>query len=152
MTEQAFFKRALALRGPLWRVAWSILRNGADCDDAIQEALLRAWARRDSLKDEALFEAWLTRIVINACKSQLRRAARRPQAPLEAVAEPAAPVENAALRDAILALPLALRLPLLLHYMEGYSVRETAQILSLPETTVHWRLHDARKRIRDEWN
>ena len=56
------------------------------------------------------------------------------------------------MRDAIFALPLSLRLPLLLHYMEGYSVKETARMLHLPETTVHWRLHAARKRIRDEWN
>ena len=92
------------------------------------------------------------RILVNECKDILRRCARRPQTSMEAAPELAAPVENTALRDAIFALPLSLRLPLLLHYMEGYSVKETARMLNLPETTVHWRLHTARKRIRDEWN
>ena len=85
-------------------------------------------------------------------KDLLRRRARSRQIPLEAAPEAAAPAENAALRDAVFALPLSLRLPLLLHYMEGYSVKETARILRLPETTVHWRLHAARRKIRDEWN
>ncbi|MBQ9040115.1 MAG: RNA polymerase sigma factor [Clostridia bacterium] len=152
MTESVFSERVRALQGPLWRIAWAILRNGADCDDAIQEALLRAWNRIGSLRDETAFDAWLMRILVNESKDILRRRARRPQTSMEAAPELTAPEENTALRDAILALPLSLRLPLLLHYMEGYSVKETARMLHLPETTVHWRLHAARKRIRDEWN
>ena len=152
MTESVFSERVRALQGPLWRIAWAILRNSADCDDAIQEALLRAWNRIGSLRDETAFDAWLMRILVNESKDILRRRARRPQTSMEAAPELTAPEENTALRDAILALPLSLRLPLLLHYMEGYSVKETARMLHLPETTVHWRLHAARKRIRDEWN
>lgn len=152
MTESVFSERVRALHGPLWRIAWAILRNGADCDDAIQETLLRAWNHIGSLRDETAFDAWLMRILVNECKDLLRRRARRPQTSMEAAPELTAPVENIALRDAIFALPLSLRLPLLLHYMEGYSVKETARMLHLPETTVHWRLHAARKRIRDEWN
>ena len=152
MTESVFSERVRALQGPLWRIAWAILRNSADCDDAIQEALLRAWNRIGSLRDETAFDAWLMRILVNESKDILRRRARRPQTSMEAAPELAAPVENTALRDAIFALPLSLRLPLLPHYMEGSSVKETARMLHLPETTVHWRLHAARKRIRDEWN
>ena len=152
MTESVFSERVRALQGPLWRIAWAILRNGADCDDAIQEALLRAWNRIGSLRDETAFDAWLMRILVNESKDILRRRARRPQTSIEAAPELTAPEENIALRDSIFALPLSLRLLLLLHYMEGYSVKETARMLHLPETTVHWRLHAARKRIRDEWN
>ena len=114
--------------------------------------MLRAWNRIGSLRDETAFDAWLMRILVNECKDILRRRARCPQTSMEAAPELTAPEENTALRDAIFALPLSLRLPLLLHYMEGYSVKETARMLHLPETTVHWRLHAARKRIRDEWN
>lgn len=152
MTERAFSERVQAVRGPMWRIAWAILRSGADCDDAVQETLLRAWSRIGGLADERFFDTWLTRILINECRDLLRRRARSRQIPLEAAPEAAAPAENAALRDAVFALPLSLRLPLLLHYMEGYSVKETARILRLPETTVHWRLHAARRKIRDEWN
>ena len=105
MTESVFSERVRALQGPLWRIAWAILRNGADCDDAIQETLLRAWNRIGSLRDETAFDAWLMRILVNECKDILRRRARRPQTSMEAAPELAAPVENTALRDAIFALP-----------------------------------------------
>ena len=45
---------------------------------------------------------------------------------------------------------LDLRLPLTLHYAVGYSVKEVAKILSLPETTISWRLRAARKKLRTE--
>ena len=65
MTESVFSERVRALQGPLWRIAWAILRNRADCDDAIQEALLRAWNRIGSLRDETAFDTWLMRILVN---------------------------------------------------------------------------------------
>ena len=65
MTESVFSERVRALHGPLWRIAWAILHNGADCDDAIQETLLRAWNRIGSLRDETAFDAWLVRILVN---------------------------------------------------------------------------------------
>ena len=128
MTESVFSERVRALHGPLWRIAWAILHNGADCDDAIQETLLRAWNHIGSLRDETAFDAWLMRILVNECKDLLRRRARHPQMPMEAAPELTAPEENTALRDSIFALPLSLRLPILLNYMEGYSVKETARI------------------------
>ena len=91
--------------------------------------MLRAWNRIGSLRDETVFDAWLMRILVNECKDLLRRRARHPQMPMEAAPELAVLVENTALRDSIFALPLSLRLPLLLlHYMDGYSVKETARI------------------------
>ena len=65
MTESVFSERVRALQGPLWRIAWAILRNGAYCDDAIQETLLRAWNRIGSLRDETAFDAWLMCILVN---------------------------------------------------------------------------------------
>lgn len=68
MTESVFSERVRALRGPMWRIAWAILRNGADCDDAIQEALLRAWNRIGSLRDETALDARLMRILVNGAQ------------------------------------------------------------------------------------
>ena len=49
------------------------------------------------------------------------------------------------------AVPEKLKVPLLLHYLEGFSVAEVAQILRIPQGTVKSRLHHARKRLRVEW-
>ena len=150
MNEREFAERVRECSGQLWRVSYAILRNGADCDDALQEALLRAWRRIGSLKEEKYFTTWLTRILINECKRLLKGRANRTEALPENTGVFVA--ENPALHEAIMALPVSLRLPLVLHYMEGYSVKEIASMLKLPETTVQWRLHSARKQIRDEWN
>ena len=151
MNAKAFSDRVRACRDKLWRVSYAILRNGADCDDALQEALLRAWRQIDGLKDERYFDTWLTRIMINESKRILKKRSERTAQPMTQEL-PQANTDCPALHDAIMALPVSLRLPLVLHYMEGYCVKEIAQMLGLPATTVQWRLHSARKQIRDDWN
>lgn len=149
MTAQEFSEQVRQNKDRLWRISYSILKNGADCDDALQEALLRAWKQIGSLREERYFTTWLTRILINECKRILKRGK------FQSIPEHLPDAQNtdgSDLRDAILALPLNLRIPLVLHYIEGYPVRHIAAMLRLPETTVNWRLHSARKQIRDEWN
>ena len=150
MNERDFAQRVRDCRDSLWRVSYAILQNGADCDDAMQEALLRAWRQIGSLRDERYFSTWLIRILINESRRMLKQRIKRPQALPESVA--AADNDHHALHDCVCALPLNLRIPLVLHYMEGYPVKEIAAMLQLPPTTVQWRLHSARKQIRDQWN
>lgn len=148
MNKNEFTDRVLAVEGRLYRVAYGMLRNEQDRNDAVQEAVIRAWQNLDRLRDEAIFETWLTRILINECYNLLR--ARKRVVPLEAVSEPSA-VQNggAELRDAVLALSPDKRIVVILHYMEGYRTREIASILRLPEGTVKSRLKRARKDLKD---
>jgi len=150
MNEREFSQRVRNCREKLWRISYAMLRNGADCDDALQEALLRAWRQIGSLREERYFETWLTRILINEAKRILKK--RMPGAGELNENTQVQNTANPALHDAIMALPVSLRLPLVLHYMEGYAVKEVADMLKLPVTTVQWRLHSARVRIRDDWN
>ena len=60
----------------MYRVAWSILRNDADVQDALQDAALKAWEKRDKLRDEKFFRTWITRILINACYDTQRKRRR----------------------------------------------------------------------------
>ena len=77
----------------------------------------------------------------------MRRAKR--EVPAEALPEAAAPEELSDLRRAVDALEPGLRLPVLLHYMEGFSTREIAQAMHLPQGTVLSRMNKARKVLRD---
>lgn len=147
MTAVEFSDQVLLIEPMLYRVAYGLLLNRTDCADAVQEALLRAWEKRNTLRDKSLFRTWLTRILINECYSLLRR--RRHAVPLDEVPEPVAPPDaDPELHDAIARLDKSLRLPVVLHYMEGYSVSEVASMLRLPTGTVKTRLFKARKILR----
>ena len=148
MNRQEFTRRVLALEGRLHRISYGMLRNPQDQQDAVQEAVLRAWTHLSTLRQERYFETWLTHILINECYNLL--SARRIVSPLDAVQEIPAPPEgaNRELHDALFGLEEKLRLPLMLHYMEGYRVREIAAILDLPEGTVKTRLARAKRELK----
>ena len=147
MDSREFAQRAEAMQGALYRVAYGLLLNRADCADAVQEALLRAWEKRGTLREKAYFGTWLTRILINECYGMLRR--RRAALPLDSLPEPPAPPDaDPALHDAIARLDVKLRLPVVLHYMEGYSVNDIARMLRVPAGTVKTRMARARALLR----
>ena len=149
MTEQQFRERALSCERRLYRMSYMLLGSEADCADAVQEALFKAWRGRDKLRREEFFETWLTRILINECRSALRR--RRTTVPIELIPEPAAPPDaDPTLHDAIARLDEKLRLCVVLYYLEGYSVSEIARMLLLPSGTVKTRLTRARAALRNE--
>lgn len=147
MNKSEFTDRVLAAEGRLYRVAQGMLRNAQDRDDAVQEAVVKAWQNLDRLRDDAIFETWLTRILINECYNLLRLRSRI--SPMERVPEPQAPPDDGAgLREAIMSLKADERIAVILHYMEGYRTREIASILRLPEGTVKSRLKRARTQLK----
>ena len=149
MDKQEFTRRVLAMEGRLYRVSRGILRDGQDQLDAVQEAVMSAWVNVGKLRKREYFETWLTRILINKCYDVIK--ARRRLVPLEEVPERAAPEgSNPALHDALEALEVEYRLPIVLHYMEGYKLREIADILELPMGTVKTRLLRGKKRLREQ--
>ena len=133
----------------MYRVAWSILRNDADVQDALQDAALKAWEKRDKLRDEKFFRTWITRILINACYDTQRK--RRRIVSMDEI--PESTVSNAPDPDltlALQALPEKLRLPLVLCYSEGMSYEEAADVLRIPITTLRGRLRRGKKELRKE--
>ena len=147
--KERFVREVTDMQDMLYRLSVSYLHHDQDAQDAVAQALENAWRHRARV-EEGAFRPWLTRIVINQCKSMLRRRARvSPSDQLERLSG-MAPPPDIALRDALTRLPEKLRTPLLLHYMEGFSTDEVARALRLTGTTVRSRMHRARLRLRDE--
>lgn len=142
MDEFQFSQRVQQSRDKLFRIAYSILRDEQDCADALQEALLRAWKNLSHLREEQYFDTWLVRILINECKRLCR--SRRAAAP----SAPSLPPEDLGLHDALAALDAKYRLPVTLHYLEGYSLEEIAWLLHVPVGTVKSRMHTGRARLK----
>lgn len=149
MEKEEFSRRVLECSDALYRIGCALLRNPADASDAVQTALLKVWQRSASLRSQT-FRAYLTRAVVNEC-----RAIQRQRMRAVPVAEPRAQESydppDFALRDALDSLEETYRLPLLLCYMEGYSVKEAARALRVTPAALKSRLFRARRMLQERW-
>lgn len=140
--ETTFTMESAALLPVLYRIGMSILHSDADAQDAVQQGLLKAWAKRANARPEH-FRAWLTRITINECRNIQRY--RKRVYPVDSIMEARDfDTPDRSLYEAIAAMGEKLRIPLLLKYRENYSEKEIAQILQIPVSTVKSRLYQAR--------
>lgn len=147
MDADEFSRRVLACERLLYHVAYTALGSAQECPDAVQDALLKAWKSRKSLKDESAFNAWLTRIVCNACHDRFRK---RPPLPVSFDENtPCEQADNLPLNEALKRLPDDTRLAVVLFYLEGMSVREIALAQSANEGTVKSRLSRGRALLRE---
>lgn len=147
MDKDAFARRTTALQVSLYRVAASYLRAEANRLDAVCEAIAKAWEKRATLRDERFFDTWMTRILIRECVNIQRR--QRRAVPMETL--PERPQEDSparALEEALETLPQRARTMVVLYYLEGYTVKETAQIMGATKGAVCAGLSRARSSLR----
>lgn len=147
--DEVFVREAMACERTLYRISRTLLHSQADCCDAVQEALLKAWQHRDRI-DETRFRAYLTRILINECHNIGRKHAR--VIVMEKIPEqPAAQEIRQDIRDALMQLDEPERLLLVMYHLEGFTLREIAHALHIPLGTVKHRISRARKAFRQLW-
>ncbi|MGI6151080.1 MAG: RNA polymerase sigma factor [Christensenellales bacterium] len=151
MTRDEFSERIVGMMQTLYRVSYAQLSQSCDRDDAVQECLCKAWQKRHQLRDERFMQTWVIRILINECRNIQKKKGR--YLLLSELQERAAPKgANEGLHDALFALDEKLRLPILLHYIEGFSIREIARILRLPQGTVKSRMLRGRQELYKQLN
>lgn len=148
MKREQLGELILSSQETMYRVAKTLLRQDADCADAIQESIVKAFSGLHTLRSDRYAKTWLIRILINECYAILRRQQRL--VPLEEYFQKQAPEteEYSDLYEAIARLDEHTRLTVTLYYLEGYSVRETAAILEVTENIVKKRLMRARQQLR----
>jgi RNA polymerase sigma-70 factor (ECF subfamily) len=143
--------------GTLYRVAYSVLRNPADAEDAVQEAFLRVLRHRHMLGEVRDRRIWLVRIVWNVVLDRKRRAKARPETDdvaelarllpsngLSAEEIAAASERHAQVLRCVEKLPAKERQVLLLSAFDELSSAEIASILGITESSVRSRLFRAR--------
>jgi RNA polymerase sigma factor (sigma-70 family) len=145
-------------RSRIWRIAASVAA-GPDAEDVAQEALVRAYSALATYHGNAPFEAWLCRIVLNVARDYRRSAWRRrvflcdhlPETDEAASTALEGELERRELqrrvRRAVAALPERQRVPIWLHYFEGFALAEVARLERAPETTIRSRVRAGLKRL-----
>jgi len=157
--KRAFVEIVARHQAMVCGIAFGILGDLAASEDAAQEAFLTAWRKVHDLREPEKLRSWLGQIARNAALGHLRRT--RGHENLEealsladhapAPDEVAATEEEAALvRDALARLPESYRVPLVLFYRDGQSVRGVAEALSLSEDAVKQRLARGREMLREQ--
>jgi RNA polymerase sigma-70 factor, ECF subfamily len=161
--EQIFARHTNTLR----RIAFGILRNREDAEDAVQDGLCKAYARLRSFEGRSSFRTWLTRIVINSALMIRRRRNGHPEASLNEILRdrPEKPQheliaagpnpediclssEIAALVDEqVRQLPPGLRTALRLHDLDGQSAADSLRALGLRRSAFKSRLSRARQKV-----
>ena len=132
----------------LYRIARSYLNDDQEAEDAVQDALIRAWEKRETLRDIHQFKPWLTRILSNRCKDMLRKRKRWIFFPLEEdTVQVEMPQTENAVMEAMKKLKPELRIVMTLHYVDGYSIQEMADALGIPTGTIKTRMRNARKQL-----
>lgn len=154
MEKEQFVKRITEVEADMFHLAFSILHREQDCSDAVQEAIVKAYAGRDTLRQPAYFKTWIMRILLNECYAALRR--RKRLVPMEEQMMDMRADFGKYVREEYLDLYRAIdalrekdRVCVLLYYIEDYSVKEIGQIMDMPEGTVKSRLRRARLQMRD---
>lgn len=133
----------------VFRIALNYLKNKADAEDICQNVFLKLLTQKKPFDSEEHLRNWLVRVTINECKSLLRSPWHSRESLEEAVLPPSAFQDGRGdLFYAVMELPAKYRVPLYLHYYEGYSTQEVAKLLSIPKNTVCTRLHRARLLLR----
>ncbi|GMV94028.1 MAG: hypothetical protein AMXMBFR82_38060 [Candidatus Hydrogenedentota bacterium] len=142
----------------VYAIAWSRLGDRDLCEDAAQETFVKAYHYLMALRNPAKFPGWLARIAQNVSTSILRRRKReldkrerwrleQPETTSAIDTADDAPITET-LRETLAELPAQHRECLALYYLEGKSVRDAAELLSISESTMKTRLHRARQALR----
>ena len=145
----------------VYRLALSILDDSNEAEDATQESLLAALRGLDSFHGASSLKTWLFSITVNVCRTRLQRHSRRERLTqiLSGIlrTQKASSVEDSAIQNisdgalwrTIHSMDEKHRIPIVLRYYHDLSIAEIANILQIPEGTVHSRLNAARKFLHD---
>ncbi len=154
MKKEELGKLILASQETMYRVAKTLLYSDADCADAIQEAIVKAFSKLHTLQQDQYAKTWLIKILMNECYSIMRKEKRmvsledyNQKISSEGAVEKS---DYSELYEAIYRLPEQTKAAVTLYYLEGYSVKEIAGILDCSESAVKNRLLRARNQLKKE--
>lgn len=149
-TTQAYNSLEFVIREYAHRVqslAFVYLKNREDAEDVAQEVFLTYFRKAPKFLSGQKEKAWLMQVTVNKCKSLLRAKYRQELPLTEDISY--LPPEESVLMQAVLDLEEKYRLPIHLHYYEGYSLEEIAALLRVRPGTVGSWLSRGREKLKD---
>ncbi len=152
--DPAAFAVLVRRYGGIARRTAAVLGAGADTDDVVQEAFVKAYRALGTFQDGAPFRPWLLRIVANETRNTRRAAGRRAVREMAHLPPLVEPLEDRqadleVFRTRVEALPEHQRLVIACRFLLDLDETQTAQVLGISRGTVKSRTHRALARLRD---
>lgn len=134
----------------LYRIAFAQLGNDADAQDVVHDVFIKYLTKVPIFLSDEHQKAWMIRVTINHCHDIARRTSIRKTLPLEEASHVTveAPHDLDSLMDTLSCIPEKYRDTVILHYLEGFSVQETAKILGISLSATKMRLSRAREQLQ----
>jgi RNA polymerase sigma-70 factor (ECF subfamily) len=129
-------------------VAYHLMGNRPDAEDAVQEAFIKAYRGMQGFRGTSSIATWLSRIVVNVCYDQLRKRQREIQLVVEPERVTPNPSMKVALQDALKRIHPKHRMVFLLYEAEGFKHAEIAAVLDIPEGTSKAWLSEAKQELK----
>lgn len=163
--RRAFSRLVRLHQRRVYACAVSMLGDGGDADDAVQETFMRAWRAIARFDGRSQLSTWLYRVCVNVCLNHIRKRKRHDAADIQdpRVPEPKAdPTQGSTdprhalearqlqgrIAEAVDGLSESLRITVIMVLVDGMPQKEVAEILGCSEGTIAWRIHEARRRLR----
>lgn len=134
----------------VFRIALNYTKIPADAEDITQDVFEKLLKEKKPFQSDEHLRSWLIRVTVNECKKWFRSPLRRTMSFDEYASWLPATEPQKDVLKAVMALPRKYRLPIYLHYYEGYSAQEIADILKIPKGTVCTNLDRGRKMLKLE--
>lgn len=144
------FSKLIRLCSPnMYRLAAGMLQNQQDAEDAVSEAVLRAYENIGKLRSTEKFKAWIMQITANEARKIYNRRKRFIATDYLEEFMPAFEDEHHELWDAVMKLDVVFREAIILFYYDQLSIREIGQVLKVKEGTVKSRLSRGKSQLRE---
>ncbi|MBO5421579.1 MAG: sigma-70 family RNA polymerase sigma factor [Clostridia bacterium] len=134
----------------IFRIAYCILSNSEDAQDAVQETFLKYITKAPEFNSEEHRKAWLIRVATNISKNMLLFRRKRETVDLSDIENIGINEDDFETFELIMNLPTKYKLVMILYYVEGYLSKEIAEIIGISEDAVRKRLQKGRELLKKE--
>lgn len=147
ITQEELSALIMGNKDGMYRLAFSILRNDADAQDAVSDAIVLAFEKCHQLRKTSSAKSWLMQILVNSSKKIAVQSNKYVLLENEIQYEQAEEFKDDDMWETVMELDEEFREVVVLYYYEQFSVREIGKMLRVPEGTVKSRLARAREKL-----
>lgn len=150
-TDDEIEKAVQTYSNMLFRLCFTVLGNYADAEDAVSETMLKYITKSAEFNSEEHRKAWLLKVASNVCSNMRRKLKRNSCVNIDELYDLCGEEKDFDVLSDVMNLPPKYKTVIYLHYIEGYKIRELAEMLTISEAAVKKRLQYGREMLRMEY-